>query len=149
MTALLYLTQPTDHAHEQVPDTPSMLFEWGTGLYGFLYRYFEAANIEPGDLICVHDGSREIWGYQLHRLKYELDQAHIDASARAETWPTLVGWTGPLSPTYEDWRTVTRDEVLLTIAKLQELIAISETTGLLLVSCYQEVCPQKLKQPGT
>lgn len=64
-------------------------------LYWFLHRYFVHANLQPSDLSFLTPyEDTAIQGYQLHRLKSELETAYVDISARNGDMPVLVGWLG-------------------------------------------------------
>jgi len=59
------------------------------GYYWFLYRYFEAANLDRGaELIDLYGGA-ELAGYQLERLAEELQQALRDVEAGPAEWNGL------------------------------------------------------------
>lgn len=93
-------------------------------LYWFRHRYFVHVNLHPGDLsFLIPSEDTAIQGYQLHRLKSELETAYVDISARNGDIPVLVGWQGE-SQTLdsEDWRQVHTDELRQAISQLLELI---------------------------
>jgi hypothetical protein len=93
-------------------------------LYWFLHRYFVHANLQPSDLsFLIPYEDTAVQGYQLHRLKSELETAYVDISARNGDMPVLFGWRGE-SQTLdaEDWGQVHTDELRQTISQLLELI---------------------------
>jgi hypothetical protein len=121
LAAYLYLARP-DQLSKPVADIPPILLE-SNAAYWFLYRYFEAANLTRGneELIDLYGGG-VIDGYQLHRLKTELDQALVDINLKPERWRVLVGWTGerPCEEN-EDWREVERTELVQVVNALLAL----------------------------
>jgi hypothetical protein len=123
MAATLYLASAETLSRATDAASPLVLGD-DSGCYWFLYRYFEAANLQrhKGELIDLYGGDSVIEGYQLHRLITELEQAFTDVQHKPDTWNVLVGWTGPaVSVETEDWRTVNRPEVLSTITSLLTL----------------------------
>lgn len=136
MAATLYLASAKTLKRDTGAYPPLVLGD-DSGCYWFLYRYFEAANLErhKGELIDLYGGGQAIEGYQLHRLITELEQALIDTQLKPDTWRVLVGWTGPtVGVETEDWRTVTRADVLSTISSLLAL-ARCASDSLKLVCC--------------
>ena len=98
-------------------------------LYWFLHRYFVHASLQPGDFSFLNPyEDTTIQGYQLHRLRSELEIALVDISARNGSVPVLVGWRGE-SPTLdsEEWEQVHTDELRQTISQLMELIIEAQT----------------------
>lgn len=128
MSVSLYLA---DQANLQTPCreiSPVTLND--DGYYWFLYRYFESANLErhKGELIDLYGGG-VIEGYQLHRLRTELEQAMQDVAHKPDSWQVLVGWQGEcVSAVTEDWRKVEKLEVLHLITSLLALISSSSAT---------------------
>ena len=93
-------------------------------LYWFLHRYFVHASLEPGDFSFLNPyEDTAIQGYQLHRLKSELETAYVDISARNGGVSVLVGWRGE-SRTLEseEWGQVHTDELRQAISQLLELV---------------------------
>jgi hypothetical protein len=132
MAAFVYVAtaweaRPSDAA-------PPILLE-SDGVYWFLYRYFEAANLDrTRELIDLYGGG-EIEGYQLHRLRHELEQALEDVQQKALSWRVLVGWKGnTMSIDTEDWEMVLKENVLSVIGSLLALIRCAETSNLKLFS---------------
>lgn len=128
MSVSLYLA---DQANLQTPcrEISPVTFN-DDGYYWFLYRYFESANLErhKGELIDLYDGG-VIEGYQLHRLRTELEQAMQDVAHKPDSWQVLVGWQGgSVSAETEDWRKVEKLEVLDLINSLLALISSSSAT---------------------
>ncbi len=133
MAAIVYLADPSN---TQAPDPqhPRMVFE-SNATYWYLYRHFEAANLDrTNELIDLYGGAI-IDGYQLHRLRTELEEALVEIENKPESWQVLIGWTSETkSPETEDWRKVERTEVLKTVNQLLELVYASHRTGKKLVS---------------
>ncbi len=128
MSVSLYLA---DQANLQTPcrEISPVTFN-DDGYYWFLYRYFESANLErhKGELIDLYGGG-VIEGYQLHRLRTELEQAMQDVAHKPDSWLVLVGWQGgSVSAETEDWRKVEKLEVLHLITSLLALISSSSPT---------------------
>lgn len=128
MSVSLYLA---DQANLQTPcrEISPVTFN-DDGYYWFLYRYFESANLErhKGELIDLYGGG-VIEGYQLHRLRTELEQAMQDVAHKPDSWLVLVGWQGgSVSAVTEDWRKVEKLEVLHLITSLLALISSSSPT---------------------
>ena len=125
MSVSLYLA---DHANLQTPcsEISPVTFN-DDGYYWFLYRYFESANLErhKGELIDLYGGG-VIEGYQLHRLRTELEQAMQDVAHKPDSWLVLVGWQGgSVCVETEDWHKVEKLEVLHVITSLLALILSS------------------------
>ena len=96
----------------------------GGPLYWFLHRYFVHADLEPGSysFLNLYEDT-ELNGYQLHRLKAELEQALIDLSAYPETFKVLVGWSGTEKwLESEDWKEIKRKDAETTTNELLDLI---------------------------
>ena len=89
-------------------------------IYWFLYRYFVQACLKPGDFSFLNFyENTELVGYQLHRLKAELQEALVDLSARSKNFSVLVGWNSEVrSVETEDWRTVDRTKVEKSVHEL-------------------------------
>ena len=121
MAAFIYLAYP-DKLSEPATDIAPILLD-DNGAYWFLYRYFQAAKLstENGDLIDLYDGG-VIDGYQLHRLKTELDQALVDIWVKPETWYVLTGWAGLKDVASEIWSEVQRIELIQIVNNLLALI---------------------------
>ncbi len=101
-------------------------------LYWFLNRYFVHASLEPGSysFLDLYEDT-ELSGYQLHRLRTELEQALVDLSARPPAFKVLVGWSRTeQSLETEEWRDVNRDEAEETIEQFLELIDEAQQKGL-------------------
>ena len=96
----------------------------GGALYWFLHRYFVHADLEPGNYSFLNPyEDTQLNGYQLHRLKTELEQALTDLSAYPGTFKVLVGWTGTRqSVESEDWKEVERESAETTIKAFLDLI---------------------------
>ena len=121
MAAYLYLARP-EQLSQPVRDVPPILLDGGAA-YWFLYRYFEAANLNrENELIDLYGGA-VIDGYQLHRLKSELEQALQDIEVKPARWKVLIGWNGE-QPTQEteDWREVDRSELFQTVTAILALV---------------------------
>jgi hypothetical protein len=104
------------------------------GVYWFLYRYFEAANLDRATELIDLYGGGTIEGYQLHRLRTELEQAHQDVQGKPQSWRVLLGWMSERrSVETEDRQTVQKDDVLRTIGSLLALVNCAESTDLKLV----------------
>jgi hypothetical protein len=74
-------------------------------------------------------------GYQLHRLRIELELARTDVERKPDTWSVLVGWDGEVaSIETEDWRTVNKNTVNAIIQTLLDMIQYSETHGVKFVT---------------
>lgn len=122
MAAALYLARPSE-IQKPTDVVPPVVLD-SNGYYWFLYRYFESANLEQhkGELIDLYGGG-VIEGYQLHRLKCELEQALQDVQHRPETWKVLAGWTGTnVSVETEDWKIVEKPEMIRVITALLALV---------------------------
>jgi len=102
--------------------------------YWFLYRYFEAANLDRShELIGLYEDA-DISGYQFQRLEDELLLAREDAAARPETWTVLVGWDGEVqSRDTEIHKEVKRAELLGLIDRLLGLVRRALERGQTLV----------------
>ena len=102
--------------------------------YWFLYRYFEAANLDhQHELIDLYGGS-PIDGYQIVRLKAELENAKIDAEARPQAWKVLTGWDGEKpSLNTEIWEEADKGKVISIIESLNNMIDECNKNGLVLV----------------
>ena len=97
----------------------------GGALYWFLHRYFVHADLEPGSysFLNLYEDT-ELNGYQLHRLKAELEQALVDLSAQSSVIKVLVGWSGTVkSLEAEEWKDVVRNEAQETIERFIALIS--------------------------
>lgn len=133
MAALVYLADPTNF-DKPSSALPSILLE-STAEYWFLYRYFEAANLDRRTELIDLYGGGVIEGYQLHRLQCEMEQALQDVEAKPGSWKVLVGWSGEKkSAETEDWRTVNKFNMLALISSLLELIYYSTQSQLRLVT---------------
>lgn len=106
----------------------------GGATYWFLHRYFVQADLNPGDysfLNCYED--TELQGYQLHRLKTELELARLDLSTRVGEVRVLTGWLGETkSLKAEDWKMAQTEELTQTVSQLLELVAEAQTQNKLL-----------------
>jgi len=127
MSASLYLA---DHANlgASLNEVPPVILN-DDGYYWFLYRYFESANLErhKGELIDLYGGG-VIEGYQLHRLRSELEQAVQDVVHKPESWQVLVGWKGDnVSVETEDWRSVEKSKMLQVLSSLLALVTASSS----------------------
>lgn len=121
MAAIIYLADQND-LNRPSSAVPSVVLD-SDGNYWYLYRYFEAANLERhnGELIDLYGGG-VIDGYQLHRLIVELEQAKEDIQHKPSSWPMLVGWkSSDISAETEDWRTVEKVEILEIVSLLLAL----------------------------
>jgi hypothetical protein len=93
------------------------------GYYWFLYRYFEAANIDRRDALIDLYGDAEIDGYQLARLKDELKLALTDVTHRRDVFRVLVGWKGDTKSRETEIRVeIERDKLLALIDQLLDLV---------------------------
>lgn len=102
--------------------------------YWFLYRYFEAANLDPNyELVGLYEDT-EISGYQLERLEDELLLAAQDAGGRSKTWTVLVGWNGRVPSRETEIRSeVKKTEMLGLIDQLLVLVRRAVERGQTLV----------------
>ena len=103
----------------------------GGSTYWFLYRYFVHASLAPGDFSFLNlYEDTEIGGYQLRRLRAELEEALIDLSARPRTFPVFVGWSGGAqSAETEDRQLVERSTVERTVHELIQILNEAEQAG--------------------
>lgn len=132
MAALVYVAEASD-LDKPSSAAESILLE-SDGTCSFLYRYFEGANLDHAKQLIDPYGGGVIEGYQLHRLRTELEQAHQDVQAKPQSWRVLVGWKSERrSIETEDWQTVQKGDVLRTIELLLALIRCAETSDLKLV----------------
>jgi hypothetical protein len=146
MVALVYVADASD-LNRPSDAVPSIVLK-DDATYWFLYRYFEAANLDPSehlidlyvgdkDLLSFY-GGRIIEGYQLHRLRQELEQAFQDVQFKPPSWRVLVGWNGSKkSAESEDWKTVQKDDVLSAISSLLALVYCADTSDLKLI-CFSD-----------
>lgn len=128
MSASLYLADPS--SLQPLREPPAVVLH-SDGYCWFLYRYFESANLErhKGELIDLYGGG-VIEGYQLHRLRSELEQALQDVGHKQESWSVLVGWRGEdISVETEDWRMVDKSEMLRVIRSLLALVKAASSYG--------------------
>ncbi len=133
MAALVYLADPSN-LESPDPGHSRILFE-SNGEYWYLYRYFEAANLDRRTELIDLYGGAIIDGYQLHRLRTELEDALTDIEHKPDSWKILVGWSSEEKTIdTEDWREVKRSELLATVSQLLELVYVSSRTGKKLVS---------------
>lgn len=112
----------------------STLLLESTPEYWFLYRYFEAANLDhQHELIDLYGGG-PIDGYQLVRLKAELVNAKIDTEAKPQAWKVLTGWDGE-KPSLETeiWEEADKEKVISIIESLNSMIDECNNNGLVLV----------------
>lgn len=117
-----------------IPSTPSLLLE-SSPEYWFLYRYFESANLDRSHELIDLYGGGVIDGYQLHRLRTELELAKRDVESKPDEWDVLVGWDGEVpSIETEDWRTVNKNTVNSIIQTLLDMIQYSMTHGVKFVT---------------
>lgn len=80
-------------------------------------------------------GGRVINGYQLHRLRTELEIAKLEVESKPDTWSVLVGWDGELaSIETEDWRTANKKTVNSILQTLLDMIEYSKTRGVKFVT---------------
>ncbi|HXA47618.1 MAG TPA: hypothetical protein VNW52_08310 [Burkholderiaceae bacterium] len=133
MAAFVYLEDPNNANHPSEA-VPGVMLD-SSAEYWYLYRYFEAANLDRSvELVDLYGGA-VIEGYQLHRLQTELENALDDAQRKTASWRVLVGWSSvPQSQETEDWQIVEKSDVIKTINSLLELVRYSSTSGLKLVS---------------
>lgn len=103
------------------------------GLYWFLYRYFEAANLDRSQELVDLYGGAEIDGYQLDRLEDELKGARADVELKPEQWQVLTGWNDRPARENEVWRPVEKDQVLESIDRLLALVHLARTERLKLI----------------
>jgi hypothetical protein len=106
----------------------------GGPVYWHLHRYFIHADLAPGSYSFLNlNEDTEISGYQLHRLKTELNEALTDLTAKNDVFSVFVGWQGTMrSRDSEDWRSVQKSEVRQTILDLLNLIAEARENDLAL-----------------
>ena len=104
----------------------------GGPIYWHLHRYFVQAALSPGDFSFLNlYEDTELSGYQLHRLKTELEAALTDLSSRSSSFLVLVGWNGEAkSLESEEWRTVRVADVRDTVQQLLSLASEAEEKGL-------------------
>ena len=132
MAAFIYVAEPSD-LKKPSPRAEGILLD-SDGIYWFLYRYFEAANLDHANELIDLYGGGKIEGYQLHRLRTELEQAYQDVQGRPQSWRVLIGWTSEQrSVDTEDWHTVQKDDVLRTINALLALVRCADSSDLKLV----------------
>jgi len=106
----------------------------GGPIYWFLRRYFVHANLNPSDssFLDLYEHT-EVSGYQLVRLKAELNEALDDLSSRQEGFSVLVGWSGGAkNEQTEDWKPLQAAEVKQKIEELLSLANEAQTKGLTL-----------------
>lgn len=102
-----------------------VLDDWS---YAFFSRYFQQAQLDPHDTAFLDQGGETVLsGYQLYRLRVELEGALLDLSARPDTFHILVGWRGversqETEIHYRQQRDDLRDEAQQLIALLQDAI---------------------------
>lgn len=132
MAAHVYVAEASD-LRRPSKAAPGVLLN-SDGVYWFLYRYFESANLNRANEIIDLYGGGVIEGYQLHRLRVELELAHKDVQTKPSSWQVLVGWTSEeRSAETEDWQTVQREDVLSTIGQLLVLVRCAESSDLKLI----------------
>jgi hypothetical protein len=133
MAAFNYLADDSD-LDKPIPGAPTLSLD-SSPEYWFLYRYFESANLDRRrELIDLYGGG-VIDGYQLHRLRTELELARSDVESKPNTWSVLVGWDREVaSIASEDWRTVDKSTVHMIIQTLLDMIQYSETHGVKFVT---------------
>ena len=132
MAAFIYLADATN-SDKAASGTPNLLLDSGPE-YWFLYRYFEAANLDRRHELVDLYGGGLIEGYQLNRLEAELNQALSDIESRPGTWNVLVGWSSETrSAATEDWRPLEKSVVRATIQAFLDIIHIGSKSGLTLV----------------
>ncbi len=132
MAAYIYIAE-ANNLEVALPGHATLLLE-STPEYWFLYRYFEAANLDHQyELIDLYGGG-PIDGYQLVRLKSELVNAKIDADARPPEWKVLTGWDGE-TPSIETeiWKEADKGNVVSIIESLNSMIDECSKNGLVLV----------------
>jgi hypothetical protein len=114
---------------------PPELAVWldDAGIYWFLYRYFEAANLDRSRELIDLYGSAELDGYQLDRLEVELRSARQDVQFKPDQWEVLTGWNDTPAQENEIWQTVHKYEVLDCIDRLLALIDLARTQRLKLI----------------
>lgn len=127
MAAFNYLA--SEDLDKPISGAPSLLLD-SSPEYWFLYRYFEAANLDRRHELIDLYGGGVIEGYQLHRLRTELELARSDIEAKPDTWNVLVGWDGEsVSIESEEWRAVSKSNLNEIIRTLLEMIEYTETQG--------------------
>jgi hypothetical protein len=127
MAAFNYLAN--DDLDRPISGAPSLTLD-SSPEYWFLYRYFESANLDRRHELIDLYGGRVIDGYQLHRLRTELELARSDVAAKPDEWAVLVGWNRePVSIETEDWGTVDKSKVNAILQTLLDMIQYSETHG--------------------
>jgi hypothetical protein len=128
MAAFMFVAEASSLDRPSDAVEPIMLED--DGIYFFLVRYFIHVHDLPIDLY----GGGVIEGYQLHRLRQELEQAFQDVQCKPPSWQVLVGWkTEKKSVETEDWQTVEKKDVLAAITSLLALVRCAQTTDLKLV----------------
>lgn len=132
MAAAIYVAE---NFQAKVPANSEDLGVWldDTGVYWFLYRYFESANLDRRDELVDLYGGAEIDGYQLDRLEDEMKSARVDVQAKPEQWSVLTGWNNAPARENEIWKVVHRSAVLETIDRLLALIALARSQNLKLI----------------
>jgi len=132
MAAYIYIAE-AGNLEVALSGHATLLLE-STPEYWFLYRYFEAANLDhQHELIDLYGGS-PIDGYQIVRLKAELENAKIDAEARPQAWKVLTGWDGEKpSLNTEIWEEADKGKVISIIESLNNMIDEYNKNGLVLV----------------
>ena len=105
------------------------------GYYWFLYRYFAGANLDRRTELIDLYGDAEINGYQLHRLRVELESALTDVAQKQDRWLVLTGWNERPAIENEIWREVDRGEMVDLIQRLLWLINFAREQKLNLI-CF-------------
>jgi hypothetical protein len=93
------------------------------GYYWFLYRYFQAANLDHEHELVDLYGGGSIGGYQLDRLEEELQTALLDIETRPASWAVLVGWLSEaVCRETEERKVIEKTTLVALIHHLLELI---------------------------
>ena len=106
--------------------TPPSVQLYDDGYYWWLYWYFEAASLPPrkAELIDLY-GDAEISGYQLDRLRRELEEARFDAMHRPDEWQVVIGWT-------EAW--MSADTERISVVQKAEMLRVIDALLLLVMT---------------
>ena len=99
--------------------------------YWFLHRYFVQASLTPGDFSFLNlYEDTELAGYQLQRLRTELQEALVDLSARPSNFRVLVGWHAAVrSFETEEWRPLDRTSVEGVVREFLAAICEAQESG--------------------
>lgn len=130
--ALVYLAHPAELS-KPADGTKSIVLT-DDGYYWFLHRYFEAANLDRSSELIDLYGGRIVEGYQLRRLRSELEIALDDARNKPKTWSVFTGWSDTIRAVEtESWQSIDQQQLLDLINALLDLLRTSEASKLKVV----------------